>query len=139
MNRFSLTLQSCIEEWNITQKELVERSRIPKSTLSKFTRGKLSISSSKFQQLCMAFPEIYRGRLLKSYLEDQVPDWGKNLVQIDLSASHRLREESPRNQKTIAFDKMPTPLQKTFKGLAELSTEKPQIRELLIKLHQTLT
>lgn len=138
MSRFSLVLQSCIEEWGISQKDLVLKSRIPKSTLSKFTRGKLPISPSKLHQLCLAFPEIYRPRLLKAFLEDQIPDWGKSLVQIDFPLQHRLREEKSSVAPYFPSEALPLPLQKVFSGLVRLSIEKPPVRDLMVKLHGAL-
>lgn len=128
MSHFSSALEQALTDLQILKQDFAKTIGVGRGVVSSYTGALIPIGARTVARVCAALPMPQRGRVLKGYLLDQVPEGSENVVRIDVQSTephqpHRLPEMDDELATAIAY-------------LASRALDENIFRSLVIDLYQ---
>lgn len=132
MTRFAAALMSTLQELGWTQTRLAEESGIQLAQINKYAKGRVPALPETLETICKALPADQRAVLILAYLEDLVPESGRDLVKVSSHAQGGGKVKTPR-------EKLPAEVRKALDSLAAMAAGRSHVGELIVMLNKTLS
>ena len=128
MSQFSNQFAKSLEECELTQTAVQEKTELSQGSISRYVNGEIRPDIEALEKICLVFPKEHRVALLLAYLDDDIPRSLNNLVAVEAKTpTVRVQEDSPAYRA-----RMPKELRDAYDHLGAAALEDASIAQVII-------